>query len=110
MCLLNFRREARTVHGVERDRTSFLLSETAKKIPLRSARPGRPPKYPWGALHLEMASLIKEDKLPEKKEACVKYFQDWFRDTSGVPPSRAAVGEKLKPYYDRFVKAPDRKS
>ena len=98
------------VHGVERIGTSFLLNETAEKLPPRNARRGRPPTYPWDAFHLEVASLVKEDKLDKKKEACIKYFQDWFRDTFGVQSSRAAVGEKLKPYYDRFMKAPDRKS
>ena len=98
------------VHGVERIGTSFLLDETAEKIPLRKARRGRPPTYPWDAFHREVTSLVKEDKLPRKKEACIQDFQDWFRDKFGVRPSRAAVGEKLKPYYDRFVKAPDRKS
>ncbi|HWX32812.1 MAG TPA: hypothetical protein VNZ53_35950 [Steroidobacteraceae bacterium] len=98
------------VDGVERIGTSFLLKETAEKIPLLNARRGRPPTYPWDAFHREVTSLVKEDKLPRKKEACIQDFQDWFRDKFGVRPSRAAVGEKLKPYYDRFVKAPDRKS
>jgi hypothetical protein len=98
------------VDGVERIGTSFLLNETAEKIPLWNARRGRPPMYPWDAFHREVTSLIKEDRLPEKKEACIAHFQIWFHKTFSVRPSRAAVGEKLKPYYDRFVKAEDRKS
>jgi hypothetical protein len=42
--------------------------------------------------------------LPDKKEAAIEHFRDWFRREHGIPASRSVVGEKLKPYYDRFLK------
>jgi hypothetical protein len=69
---------------------------------------GRPP-YPWDAFHLEIADLIHKGQLPEKKEACIQHLRDWSLRTLGLNVSRAAVGQKLTPYYARFVRTPDRK-
>jgi len=69
---------------------------------------GRPP-YPWDAFHVEVAALIEQGNLPHKKEAAILYFQGWFQKELNVEPSRAAIGEKLKPYYDRLIWTKDRK-
>ena len=49
--------------------------------------------------------------MPEKKEAAIQYFQDWFVRVLKQHPKRTAIGDKLKPYYDRyydrFIKSPD---
>ena len=60
------------------------------------------PAYPWEPFHLEVAALLQQGELPSKKEAAIQYFQTWFHTTLGVQPSRAAIGERLKPYYDKF--------
>jgi hypothetical protein len=71
----------------------------------RRRRVGRPELYPWDRFHLELADLAKRDVLPSKKEAAIEYFQKWFAEETGQsPPSRAAIGAKLTPYYDRFVR------
>jgi hypothetical protein len=70
----------------------------------RTRRPGRPPQYPWGEVHLELTSLIASGKLPNKKEAGIEHIRNWFTSQNLSPPSRAAIGEKLTPYYDRFVR------
>jgi hypothetical protein len=88
--------------GVERVGGSFIVSETASK-PLATGLRGRPP-YPWDAFHLEVSSLLLEKSLPEKKEAAIQLLQDWFQRRFRIQPSRAAIGEKLTPYYETFIR------
>jgi hypothetical protein len=99
-----------SVYGVERIGTSFFIKDEPNK-PLSdlAARRGRPP-LPWEPFHHEVTALLVQGALPTKKEAAIKFFQDWFLKEFRVEPSRSKVGEKLKPYYDRFVKVSDRKS
>jgi hypothetical protein len=89
--------------GVMRVGDSFVLSERPG-VSRSSLRRGRP-SYPWDAFHLEVAELLRRDELPEKKEATIAYFQSWFDREHGVKASRSVVGEKLKPYYDRFLRS-----
>jgi len=53
---------------------------------------------------LEVAAVLQRGELPVKKEAGIEYFRSWFEREHGVKASRSAVGEKLKPYYDKFLK------
>jgi hypothetical protein len=100
--------ESQPVNGVERIGDSFILNDRSNIVRKVSAR-GRPP-YPWDVFHLEVAGLLRQEELPAKKEAAIEHFQAWFERRLGIRPSRAAVGEKLKPYYDKFVKpSQDRK-
>ena len=41
--------------------------------------------------------------LPQKKEAAIQHFENWFRKKLGVDVSRSSIGQKLTPYYDRFI-------
>jgi hypothetical protein len=68
------------------------------------SRRGRPP-LPWDRFHLEVAALAKEDSLPRKKEAAIHQFAEWFRIEFGISVSRSSIGQKLAPYYDRFVRS-----
>jgi hypothetical protein len=100
------------VYGVEKIGECFVITDAAeKRIPTAQVhrQRGRPP-YHWEAFHLEIAELIRRGDLPAKKEAAIQYFQDWLARALGIKPSRAAIGEKLKPYYDRFVRMADKKS
>src|SRR5262249_372303 len=85
------------VIAVKKIGSSYLLNESAAKIRPGSRRSRGRPSYPWEAFHLEIASLIQGRDLPVKKEAGIQYFQDWFQRALGIRPSRAAIGEKLKP-------------
>jgi hypothetical protein len=99
-----------TIHEVKKIGNTYVIPDRQSKQLVRSnAQRGRP-SYPWDGFHHEVAGLIQEGKLPFKKESGIQYFQEWFHRTRGIRPSRAAIGEKLKPYYDRFVRASDRKS
>jgi hypothetical protein len=87
--------------SVERIGNTYVL-ESAKHV-AQSVNRGRP-SYPWDRFHLEVTALLLRHELPKKKEAAIQYFQAWFSKVHGIQPSRAAIGEKLKPYYDSFLK------
>jgi hypothetical protein len=93
--------EREEVVGVERVGDNFVINDRVRKLPPSPRRRGRP-AYPWEPFHLEVAGLLQGGELPSKKEAAIKHFQTWFRSHLGIEPSRAAIGEKLKPYYDKF--------
>jgi hypothetical protein len=101
--LSTFPGDREEVSGVERIGDTFVLSEKTHRMHASLHR-GRPP-YPWDAFHIEVAELLRRGELPEKKEAAIEHFRSWFEQEHRIEPSRSAVGEKLKPYYDRFVKA-----
>jgi hypothetical protein len=85
---------------VERIGDSVIINDAEQK-PTMYRRRGRP-AYPWEPFHVEVAALLQRGELPAKKEAAIQHFQTWFETTLGEKPSRAAIGEKLKLYYDRF--------
>jgi hypothetical protein len=94
--------------GVEGIGANFVFDEASEK-PLLSMRLRGRPAFHWDAFHLEVADFVKRGELPAKKEAAIQHFQDWFERTLNQRPSRSSIGEKLKPYYDRFMKSADRK-
>jgi hypothetical protein len=91
------------VTGVLRIGDSFVLGERPGAVGSRVHR-GRPP-YPWDAFHLEVAVLLRRNELPAKKEAAIEHFRSWFDREHGIKVSRSVIGEKLKPYYDRFLRS-----
>jgi hypothetical protein len=90
------------IDGVFRVGDSFVLSESSAAI--RSPRRRGRPSYPWEAFYLEVTALCLNNSLPKKKEAAIEHLRNWFEREYGVKASRSVVGEKLKPYYDKFVK------
>jgi hypothetical protein len=80
--------------------TYILDRQNLEDAPVQ-ARRGRPP-FPWEEFHVEVAALIQKNALPEKKEAAIAHFERWFRAKLGISVSRTAIGQKLKPYYQRF--------
>ncbi len=105
--LKTFPGERRGPAGVERVGENFVLYEPSEELPQSVRPPGRP-SLPWDAFHLEVTDLLMRAAMPAKKEAAIQHFQDWFEQTMNVRPSCARIGEKLKPYYDRFIKSADR--
>jgi hypothetical protein len=93
--------------GVERIGENFVLNEASAGEPQPMRPRGRPP-FPWDAFHLEVTDLLVRGAMPAKKEAAIQHFQEWFKKNLNVRPSRPSIGEKLKPYYDRFIKSADR--
>jgi hypothetical protein len=89
--------------AVEQVGNTFVVNEDARlRKPPRSVR-GRP-SYPWESFHIEVSALLQRNELPAKKEAAIQHFQSWFERELRIRPSRAAIGEKLTPYYDRFLR------
>jgi hypothetical protein len=88
--------------GAEHIGDTIVLNETAHSTSQPTSR-GRP-SYPWERFHLEVSALLQRNELPAKKEAAIQHFQSWFERELRIRPSRAAIGEKLTPYYDRFLR------
>lgn len=88
---------------------TFIVRDNAGQTIPRKASRGRP-SYPWDPFHLEVAALLHRNGLPSKKEAAIQHFRSWFERELSVRPSRAAIGEKLTPYYDRFVRGGGQKT
>jgi hypothetical protein len=88
---------------------NFLLVEEPpvdnRQLPRRT--PGRPAAFAWEAFHVEVADLIKNGRMPQKKEAAIQHMVNWFENTQKQKPSRSAVSEKLTPYYRRFFSGKD---
>jgi hypothetical protein len=100
--------ERQEVSGIEQIGDSFVLSE--KREARRSSLHRGRPSYPWDAFHIEVAGLLRRNELPQKKEAAIEHFQNWFRREHGIGASRSVVGDKLKPYYDRFMRTTGQKT
>lgn len=89
--------------GVEQVGDTIVLNETAHS-PSQPRTPRGRPSYPWERFHLEVSALLQSNSLPAKKEAAIQHLQSWFERELGIRPSRAAISEKLTPYYDRFLR------
>ena len=90
------------VMGISKVGDSFVI-EDSSGARVAKQQPGRP-SYPWEGFHHEVTRLLLTESLPRKKEAGIQLMQDWFSDKLTIRPSRASIGEKLKPYYDRFLR------
>ena len=82
----------------------YILNNSDNRDLTTSIRRGRP-SLPWELFYLEVASLARANALPEKKEAAIHHFESWFREELGLHVGRSSIGQKLTPYYDRFVRA-----
>jgi hypothetical protein len=101
--LLRFFPGERQQIAVEQIGETIVVHDTATKTNPPRANRGRP-AYPWEPFHLEVSALLQRNELPAKKEAAILHFQSWFERELSIRPSRAAIGERLTPYYDRFVR------
>lgn len=80
---------------------SYAIAENAVTIekPHDNSRRGRPP-LPWQDFYVEVARQYRDGTMPDKKEAAIQTFLDWFKTSKRLEPSRSVVGEKLKPFFD----------
>lgn len=60
------------------------------------------PSLPWEGFYVEVARLYRDAQMPHKKEAAIQHFQTWFEKELGIEASRSAIGQKLKPFFDRL--------
>jgi hypothetical protein len=82
----------------------YVLDGAGRGESMLPSRRGRPP-LPWDQFHLEVAALTAAGALPRKKEAAIHHFVEWFREEFGVSASRSSIGQKLTPYYERFMRS-----
>jgi hypothetical protein len=98
--------ERTPVEGAEFVGNFLLIKEHAASNVVRLRRtPGRPPTFGWESFHVEVADLIRNGRMPQKKEAAIQQLVSWFENTQKQKPSRSAVSEKLTPYYRKFFPA-----
>jgi hypothetical protein len=74
---------------------------TGRKQPNETGARGRP-SLPWEDFYVELARLYRDREMPSKKEAAIQHFQTWFKEELGLQASRSAIGQKLKPFFDRL--------
>jgi hypothetical protein len=97
------------VDGLMRHGSFFVLSPNSRgpaapvrRSQVRSRSMGRPQKYQWADLHVEMAALIRNG-LPTKKDAAIEQLRELYRKKHGDPvPSVRSLHDWLKPYYERY--------
>jgi hypothetical protein len=82
----------------------YLVLTSADEIRGGTTR-GRPP-YKWDEFHLEMTKRVMED-LPSKMEACVSEMKAWCEKKWNRSVGRSTLIEKIKPYYDEFMRKPE---
>ncbi len=78
-------------------------AEPGNAPPNLGGRRGRLSNIPWEHFHLEVAALVRDEKLPAKVEAAIEHFREWFHQKFDLDVSRTTIGDKLRPYYYRFV-------
>jgi hypothetical protein len=90
---------APTPIGVGKIGEYFVVSDDVAII-----RPGRPPKYKWEALFLEITRRVKEGSLPEKQDAFIKDMEEWCKENWVSCPGYTSLKMKIMPYYHAFVR------
>ncbi len=76
--------------------------------PQSSARRGRP-AFDWDAFHLEITRRLHANGLPKKQEALVAEMQAWCGKAWRRDVGRSTILQKVKPYYDAFVRPSESK-
>jgi len=80
----------------------YLVLKSADEI-RGGAKSGRPP-FNWHEFHLEMAKRAMMKVLPPKMEACIEDMQAWCKGKWNQSVARSTLLERIKPYYDEFVR------
>jgi hypothetical protein len=94
---------AEPVDGVARMANDLVQPPDGDSRPAARAARGRPP-LDWTTFHVEVARRIKEDTLPIKQEAGIAEMQEWCKARWHHDVGRSTVLQKLKPYYDAFLR------
>lgn len=81
---------------------TLVLTQDEEGAKTRSRR-GRP-AYLWDEFFLEVTKRLQAGSLPAKQEAFIVEMQEWCSTAWGREVARSTVLQKLKPYYDNFVR------
>lgn len=83
---------------VSEDKVFEFVEDDAK-----NTKPGRPTKN-WDAFYLELTDRLMNGRLPKKQSAAAYEMRMWFKDELGEKVGLSTISEKLKPFYDRFMR------
>jgi hypothetical protein len=86
---------------------NWMLPATEDDAHLPRKSRGRP-SLDWDSFHVEVAARIRASPLPEKQEAFIAEMQEWCSKEWRQQVARSTLLQKIKPYYDRFVRNSDR--
>lgn len=99
----NFLPTAEVVEGLVKYGDAYvLLSDNENSTPRKTAR-GRPPMS-WDSFHVEVARRFRGGDIPTKQEAFIAAMQEWCKTNWKKDVARSTLLQKLKPYYDAFVR------
>jgi len=90
------------VVGVGKIGDNFVLSDDVAGPSRKLCRPS----FPWQDFHLEMAKHAVNGTLDKKQEAFIEAMATWCENHWGRRVARSTLLEKIKPYYDEFVRSP----
>jgi hypothetical protein len=79
----------------------FILTD---EIAAASGNLGRRP-LPWDEFHLELAKHAVKDTFRDKQEAFIEDMSVWCKNRWGHTVGRSTLLQKIKPYYDEFVRS-----
>jgi hypothetical protein len=82
----------------------WVLPKGVSEISASGRTPGRPP-LKWDEFHLEVAKYVQQGTLPEKQDAFIFTMEQWCKTHWGREVGRSTILQKVKPYYDTFVRS-----
>lgn len=82
---------------------TIYLATANQFVPSEVSKRGRKAKN-WDAFHVEVARRYLQNEMPDKKEAAIQDFIEWFKREHRQDVGRTSIGTKLKPYYDEITK------
>jgi hypothetical protein len=81
----------------------WVLPKGASVISAAGRTLGRPP-LKWDEFHLEVAKYVQRGTLPEKQDSFIFTMEQWCKTHWGRKVGRSTILQKVKPYYDTFVR------
>lgn len=82
---------------------TLVRSNEAALQAIKRSFTGRP-SLNWDQFGVEVARRVKAGNLPEKQEAFIAEMQLWCRERWNREVARSTLLQKIKPYYDEFVR------
>jgi hypothetical protein len=95
--------DPKPAHDVAQIGDNFVLTRELK-TDIQLPAVGRPP-LKWDDFHVEIAKRVQRGELPSKQEAYISEMQAWCVSRWGQEVGRSTLLQKIKPYYDSFVRS-----
>jgi hypothetical protein len=95
--------QGQAVSGVVRIGNDLVMNSGAGTV-VEMQRKGRPAQN-WDEFHLEVAKWVARGELPDKQDSFIEEMRAWCKTHWGRHMGRSTLLEKIKPYYDTFVRS-----